>query len=131
ENRCSPCRHLAWGCRHADDLYADGAHDISPPPSRVRAGEEPIGLEGGTAPWRGPLEEVLRRRPYFRRRRIVVSLQKDLRDDLREFFEAPDRLSDRSVDDLVDCLEIPREVRSLLILREIDKQVERRRQCHS
>jgi hypothetical protein len=53
-----------------------------------------------------------------------------LRDDLREFFEAPDRLSDGTVDDLVDRLEIPGEMRSLLILREIDKQVEGRRQCH-
>lgn len=59
-----------------------------------------------------------------------MSFQKASRDDLRQFFEAPDGLPDGTIDDFVNRLEIPREVRSFLILREIDEHVERCRQRH-
>ena len=122
--------HRARAGGHSDDLHPDRAFDLAFPASCVRPRDEAIRLEGRPSPGRRPFEEIVRGRPHLRGGGVIVPLQEGAGDRVDEFLEALDRLPDGPIDDLVDRLEIPGEVRTFLVRREVHEDVEGGRERH-
>src|SRR3989454_7151116 len=123
--------HRARAGGHPEDLHADRLADLDRgPAARLRAREEGERFQARPSEGRPLLEEVLRRRADLPVRRVLVLLEELLRDPRRHLLERVDRVPDALVDDLADRLEVPRQVGAPLVPREVDEDVEARREGH-